>query len=109
MGYRLRLKNDTISRDPGNEWFYHAEVGYQPTEKLLLALKLEGIRGNPSRVFNIELPRDIKRITYFSPTLLVGPYQNLNIETSLRISAGGRNFPAGQMWVVGVSYTGQAY
>lgn len=109
IGYRLRLKNDTISRDPGNEWFYHAEVGYHPIDKLLIALKVEGIRGNPSRVFNIELPRDIKQITYISPTLLVGPYQNLNIETSLRISAGGRNFPAGQMWVLGISYTGQIF
>lgn len=106
LGYRLRLKNNTISRDPGEEWFLNAEVGYQPTNKLLLALKLESIHGKPSRVFNIELPKDVKRITYLSPTLSVGPYYNLHVETTLRISAGGRNFPAGHMWVGGLSYQG---
>jgi len=106
LGYRLRLKNDTISRDPGDEWFYHAEIGYQPREKLRIAFKAEGIRGNASHIFNIEIPRDVKRITYFAPTLVIAPYQNLNLETTLRISAGGRNFPAGHMWAVGISYTG---
>jgi hypothetical protein len=109
IGYRLRLKNDAINRDPGNEWFFHAEIGYQPKVKIRLALKVEGIQGNPSRVFNIELPRDIKRITYLSPTLLVGPYQNVAFETTVRISAGGRNFPAGHMWVVGISYAGHLF
>jgi len=109
LGYRLRLKNDAISRDPGDEWFFNAEVGYNPTSKLLLALKIEGIRGKPSRVFNLELSRDVKRITYFAPTLLIGPYQNLSFESSLRISAGGRNFPAGRMWVAGISYAGNPF
>ena len=109
LGYRMRLKNETISRDPGDEWFFNAEVGYNPAEKLLIALKIEGIRGKPSKVFNLELPRDIKRITYFAPTLLIGPYQALSFESSLRISAGGLNFPAGRMWVAGISYAGNPF
>ena len=109
VGYRVRLKNDEIDRDPGNEWFFNAEVGYTPLKKLLLALKVEGIHGNPSRVFGLTLPRDVKRITYFSPTLLVGPHQNLSLEAALRISVGGRSFPAGKMWVAGISYSGNPF
>ena len=109
LGYRLRLKNNTISRDPGEEWFFLAEIGYQPLDKLLLIFKLESIHGKPSKVFNIELPKDVKRITYLSPTLSVGPYHNLKFETTVRISAGGRNFPAGHLWVGGISYQGNIF
>lgn len=106
IGYRLRLKNDAIDRDPGDEWFFHAEVGYTPRPKLLLAVKVESLRGKPATVFNLKLPSDIKRVTYIAPTLLIGPYQNLSLETSLRITAGGRNFPAGHIWVIGASWSG---
>ena len=77
----MRLRNNAISRDPGDEWFFNAEVGYSPAAKLLIALKVEGIRGKPSKVFNLELSRDVKRITYFAPTLLLGPLS----EPQLRI------------------------
>ena len=106
LGYRLRLKNDAITRDPGDEWFFNGEIGYTPTQKLLIALKVEGIRGKSSKVFNLRLANDIKQITYFSPTLLIGPYQNVSLETTLRLTAGGRNFPAGHMWMAGISYNG---
>ena len=105
IGYRVRLKNEAISRDPGDEWFFIAEAGYSPLNGLMLALKMEGIRGKPATVFGIRLPRDVKRITYVAPTLFIGPYKNLSLETALRISAGGRNFPAGTMWVIGLSHT----
>jgi hypothetical protein len=109
LGYRLRLKNTSISRDPGNEWFFNAEIGYQPINKLLFALKVEGIRGQPARVFNLELPRDKKRITSITPTLLLDLHQNISFETALRISMAGHNFPAGRMWVAGLSYSGRPF
>ena len=109
VGYRVRLQNEAIDRDPGDEWIFNAEVGYTPMQKLLLALKVEGIRGRPSETFGLKLPSDVKRITYLSPTLLIGPYQNLSLETSLRITVNGRNFPAGRMWVAGISYSGNPF
>ena len=109
VGYRARLKNDRIDRDPGDEWFFLGEVGYSPLERLLVALKVEGIRGRPSRVFGLRLVRDVKRITYISPTLIAGPFRNLNLEAALRISTSGRSFPAGQMLVLGISYTGNPF
>lgn len=107
MGYRLRLKNSTIDRDPGDEWLFRAEAGYQPHTQLLFALKAEGIYGKAATVFNLKLLRDVKHVTYIAPTFVIEPYQGVMLETSLRLSAGGRNFPAGKMWVVGVSWTGR--
>jgi len=109
VGYRLRLKNEHISRDPGNEWFFNAEMGFRPAEKLLVALKAEGIRGESATVFGLKLPRDVKRITYITPTLFIGPHRDLTFETAVRITAGGRNFPAGQMWVAGITYSGNPF
>lgn len=106
LGYRVRLQNNTTNYDPGDEWFFNSEIGYNPIDKLLLVLKLEGIRGRPSRVLGLKLSSDVSRITYFAPTLLIGPFQNLSFETSVRITAGGRNFPAGHIWTAGISYSG---
>ncbi len=106
VGYRLRLKNDKIDRDPGNEWFYTAEAGYTPIANLLLALKLEGIRGKPATVFGIQTSQDVKRVTYLSPTVSFGPVNHFSLEAALRISINGRSFPAGQMLVLGISYSG---
>jgi hypothetical protein len=109
VGYRLRLKNDEIDRDPGDEWFYLAEVGYQPTDGILMALKIEGIRGKPATNFGIKTVQDVKRVTYISPTVSAGPYDGISLEGALRISVNGRSFPAGRMLVVGLSYSGDPF
>jgi hypothetical protein len=48
LGYRVRTKNDEIDRDPGDEWFLNAELGYNITRRLLLAGKYEALRSDPS-------------------------------------------------------------
>ena len=106
VGYRLRLKNDRVDRDPGDEWFYLGEIGYEPIRKLLVALKIEGIHGKPATNFGIETVQDVKRVTYLSPVLLVMPIPNLSLEAALRVSLNGRNFPAGYLLVLGMSYSG---
>jgi hypothetical protein len=109
VGHRLRLKNSRINRAPGNEWFYNAELGFHPINKLLIAIKLEGIRGQPATAFGLKLPRDVKNITYITPTLQYDIYPKVSLETALRITAGGRNFPAVQMWVAGLSFTSNPF
>jgi hypothetical protein len=104
LGYRLRQKNSTIDYDPNEEFIYNAEAGYSPMDKLLLALKLEGIRSSG------------RRITYLAPMLLVGLQQNLSFEITARMSISGRADPsvgpppytyfAGPTWTAGISYTG---
>ncbi len=109
LGYRLRLKNDEIARDPGDEFFFSGEVGYSPRPKLLVVLKLEGIRSKSATVLGIRSASTVKRITYFVPTLSLGPFNNLSIEAALRASLNGRSFPAGQMLAVGLSYSGSPF
>ena len=35
LGYRVRMKNEDIDRDPGDEWFFNAEVGVNLGRRLL--------------------------------------------------------------------------
>ncbi len=91
LGFRLRQENET-GYDPPEELIYNAEIGYSLTDKFLLALKLEGLRG------------DDRRTTYVVPTVLIGLNQNLSIETSLRRAVSGRKAFAGNTWAVGISY-----
>ena len=106
VGYRLRLRNREIDRDPGEEFTFLGEVGYSPLDQLLFALKLDGLRGRPARILGIKSTSTVSRVTYLSPTVAFGPVGKASIEAALRITLGGRNFPAGQMLVIGVSYAG---
>jgi hypothetical protein len=109
LGYRARLKNDTIDRDPGDEFFWIGEFGYQPLEKVLATLKCEGIRGKQSVSLGIQNASDVKRITYISQSVSFGPFNGTQIETSLRISINGQNFPAGPVLTVGLTYQGNPF
>ena len=106
LGYRLRLKN-TNNYDPGEEFIYNAEIGANPTDNLLLALKLEGIRGAKGTLdsgSNRNEPTSQVNYTYFAPTVLIGPFQNLSLEASVRIPMGGREFFGGRLWGVGLYF-----
>jgi hypothetical protein len=103
-GYRIRTRNDEIERDPGDEWFFNGEVGYNLTPRLLVATKLEALRSDPAIEFGILKNRSqIKRITYLAPTLAYQISPHAAAEIAIRYSLNGRNFPAGHQFVVGVS------
>lgn len=104
LGYRVRTKNDEIDRDPGDEWFLNAELGYNITRKLMLMGKYEMLRSDPSLEFGFLVNRSqIKRITFFTPVLLYAIDARTALEAAVRISLNGRNYPAGWQLVLGVS------
>ena len=104
VGYRVRLKNKEIDRDPGDEWFFNAEVGVNLTRRLLFMTKLEGLRGEASTDFGvIRNESQIKRITYLTPALSLGLGEQAALELGLRYTLGGRNFPAGHQVTLGLS------
>lgn len=104
IGFRLRTKNDEIDRDPGDEWFLNAELGYNITRKLILMGKYEMLRSDPSIEFgSISNKSQIKRITFLMPVLLYAIDERTAVETALRISLNGRNYPAGQQFILGLS------
>ena len=104
LGYRVRTRNEQIDRDPGDEWFLNAEVGYQLMRQLMLVGKCEVLRSSPAIVFG-SIEAEIKRITYLTPALLYTIGQRTMIEAAVRFSLNGRNFPAGRQLVLGVATT----
>lgn len=103
VGYRVRMENEGILRDPGDEWLINAELGGNLSKKALLMLKLEILRGKAGTVFGFKITSEIKRITYFAPTLLYDVGRGTALEAGLRCSLNGRNFPAGHQFTFGLS------
>ena len=104
VGYRVRKENKQIRRDPGDEWFLNAEVGYTITRRLMVMAKYERLRGDPAVEFGF-LPNQskIKQITYFCPTLSYGVLDHAALELALRVTVNGQNFPAGRQLALGFS------
>ena len=109
VGYRFRRRNGEIDRDPGDEWFFIAEGGFKVHRFALLGIKIHGIRGKAATVFGTRIQSDIKRITYVSPVINLGPVRGFTLETAINVSVAGRNYPAGWMTVLGLSYTGKPF
>ena len=104
LGYRVRTRNEQIDRDPGDEWFLNAEMGYQLVRQLMLLGKCEVLRSNPAVVFG-GIEAEIKRITYLTPALLYTVGRRTTVEAAVRFSLNGRNFPAGRQLVLGLATT----
>ena len=103
VGYRVRRENEEILRDPGEEWLINGEVGYNVTPELLLATKLELLRGGKGTDFGIPSSSLIKRITYVAPTVSYALHDHTAVEAAMRFSIDGRNFPAGRQFTLGLS------
>lgn len=104
IGYRVRTRNAQIDRDPGDEWFLNAEIGYQLVRRLMLQGKCEVLRSRPAVVFG-GIEAEIKRITYLAPALLYAVGPRTTVEAAVRFSLNGRNFPAGRQFVLGLTTT----
>ncbi len=72
----------------------------------MAVLKFEGIRGKEGISLGIQNSSDVKRITYISPSISLGPFDGARVETGVRISINGQNFPAGPVWTIGLTYQG---
>ena len=109
VGYRLRLRNAETDRNPGNEWTFLAEAGVRVRRAALVGVRIHGFRGKAATVFGVRIRSDVKRITYVSPVISLGPFRGFRLETAMDVSVRGRNYPAGWMAVVGLSYQGNAF
>ena len=117
LGYRLRGEYsdpaagepDVIDRSytPGAELVFNAEAGYSPMDKLLVALKYEGIVGAEyDAISNPGTPERISQsVTYLVPTVLVGLHPNVSLEASARMTVSGSRYFAGSTYGVGLSFT----
>ena len=118
LGYRLRGEYtdpaagepDVIDRSytPGAELVFNAEAGYSPMDKLLVALKYQGVVGAEyDAISNPGTPERISQsVTYLVPTVLIGVHPNLSLEASARMTVSGSRYFAGPTYAVGLSFTG---
>ena len=118
LGYRLRGEYadpaageaGVIDRSytPGAEFVFNAEAGYSPMDKLLVALKYEGIVGAEyDAISNPGIPETLSQsVTYLVPTVLVGFHPNVSLEASARMTVSGSRYFAGPTYAVGLSFTG---
>lgn len=104
-GYRLRLENRSVGRDPGDEWLFAAECGFGIYRSLSGIVKVEGIHGKPARSLGLEVPSDVRRAVFVFPSLSVKVGRGAVVEAGIRYPVSGRNFPAGRMLVAAVSWT----
>lgn len=113
FGYRLRGEykdedpNPDRSYTPGAEFVFNAEIGYNPMNKLLLALKYEGILGAKyDAISNPGQPETVSQsITYLAPTIAVSLNPNLSLEAATRLSVSGNQYFAGSIYMIGLSFS----
>ncbi len=103
LGYRVRLENRQVAQDPGDEWLLDAQVGGRFSDRFSLAGKFELLSAETGTAFGFPNPSLQKRIAYFAPTLVLHVLPHADLELAFRQSLGGRNFPAGRQWVVGIA------
>ena len=114
LGYRWRGEykdsdpNPDRSYTPGDEIVFNAEAGYSPMDKLLVALKYEGIAGAEyDALSNPGQPEMLSQsVSYLAPTVLVGVHPNVSLEASARMTVSGNRYFAGPTYAVGLSFTG---
>lgn len=117
LGYRWRGEyqdsdpNPDRSYTPGAEFVINAEAGYSPMDKLLVALKYEGIAGAEyDAINNPGTPETLSQsVSYLVPTVLIGLHPNLSLEASARMTVSGSRYFAGPTYAVGLSYSGNLF
>lgn len=101
LGYRARFANDNTLKDPGGEYVFLAEAGIQPTGHTLLKTSFDGFFARNLRSEGVVTANRRRIATLqFAGAVRAGPVWP---EFSVRIPVGGREFPAGIQYVIGIS------
>lgn len=103
-GYRWRLRNEEIGRDPGDEWFWRVEAaaGLDRAGAFALRVSWDGLRGDATQWDDFVGDGDRRRLQQIGVGLLMrwGVY---TLEPSWVLRAAGEAYPAGQEWSFGIS------
>jgi len=105
VGYRFRFKpaDDTI-REPGNEFIFRAEAGYNVLKTLQVKAGLNGLYGNKFKQADLVIPDSQRQILFFEPGIHWNVQGPLAIDTGVQFSLSGKNYTAGQVFNFGLSY-----
>ncbi len=103
LGYRVRLENEEFAKDPGGEYTFLTEAGWNPTNWTLAKVTLDGFVGRNWVVENVQ--------TGFSRRLLTLQLTGgvragfVWLEAGGRLPLAGRNITAGAQLVVALSFS----
>lgn len=105
VGYRFRNDNDNFEHTMGNEFIALLEAGYNVTDKIMLKGSLDWLRGSRPQLKStgdkLLWHRELMTI---APALVYSIGENLQLESSIRFSIRGRDFPDGPQFIGAVSY-----
>lgn len=106
-GYRIRFAPDpkTTTREPGNEFFFRAEAGFDILKPLLVKVAVNGLYGERFIIDGFEFSDSQREILLIEPGLYWHPNSRIALEASINFSLSGKNYTAGQIYSFGASYT----
>ena len=110
VGYRFRFEPDlqTTNLDPGDEFWFRAETGIKVRNKFLIKTLVEGFWGQEFTALfedsNFRINNSERRILYFKPGIGWMIFEPLEFEFSAMFSLSGKNYPAGRIFILGLSY-----
>jgi len=105
IGYRIREDNVNFEQSVENEFILRAEAGYYLLEKLLIKSDLDWLRGSRPTLFAFDQPLLWRReLLSIAPMVLFELYKDFQIETGVRYSIAGEDYPSGYQVIFGFSY-----
>ena len=107
LGRRWRAINAETTRDPGDEFMLLAEFGVTSLAGPLGGkVVLDGNIAATGSIQGVPVSSDEREILYVAPGLTYQITTSTLLETAIRISLRGTNFPAGNQFVIGLFHTG---
>lgn len=107
LGRRWRTLNQETTRDPGDEFLLLAEFGVTSVVGRLGGKVV--VDGNIAETGSIQgqaVNFDQREILYLAPGLTYQVTPSIILETAIRIPLRGKNFPAGNQFVIGLFHRG---
>lgn len=115
LGYRYRFEPSTSKTNlaPGDEVTLRGEVGINLNKHVLLKAAIDGFWGKEFTASftgsKLSINNSERRILSFEPGIYWQALPQLALEASVGISLAGKNYPAGEVYGMGMSYTFSIY
>lgn len=94
-GYRARTRNATSNIDPGDEFYWSAEVGHRIGEHLTVRARARGLHGRDATTFGIPTASLRREAVYLSPGVVWDVGDRWGVDVSVPFTLRGRNWPSG--------------
>jgi hypothetical protein len=104
LGHRWRATNNATTRDPGDEYAFLAELGGTLKGSLGGKVVIDAIFGGNGSIRGVNVSSDEREIVYLQPTINFQVTPAFLLEAAIRVPLHGRNFPAGNQFMIGVFY-----